>query len=719
MKSDMLAPAMEITAAERTAPQITLAVAGDEDRELIYRARHDVYGLELRQHAANGDARLTDALDAWNVYLVAKVEGVLAGFISITPPPLPERERFSRRKGSAGVPPAVFGVPPKTFCSTGCVPIGFVGRSHEPVGGTPTGATGTVAFPFFNRNVPAEGEEEHQYSIDKYFDRQSLPIAFDEGLYEIRLLTVLRKHRGRELATLLMYAAFRWVESHGGRHIVAIGRREIVDLYLRSGLERTGFSTKSGAVGYELLHAEMPAVRAKAEELSEVLERIEAKTDWQLHFPFRKPASCFHGGAFFKAIGERFESLERSGSVINADVLDAWFPPSPRVVAALSAHLPWLLRTSPPTNCEGLIETIAEARGVRPENVLPGGGSSDLIFRAFREWLKPSSRALILDPTYGEYAHVLERVIGCTVDRFAVKREDDYAVDLGRLEEALGKDYDLAVIVNPNSPTGRHVPRAELAKVLSRTPAGTRVWVDETYIEYAGEEQSLERWAAGTENVIVCKSMSKVYALSGARVAYLCAGPHQLEQLRAVTPPWVVSLPGQVAAVNALLDPDYYRARYEETAGLRKDLAIELEKLGWDVLPGIANFLLCHLPAHGPHAATVVRRCGECGLFLRDAALMGSQLGTHTIRIAVKDTMTNRRIISILREVLSSIMDREIVSTLSAAQFSREGVEEGSAEGSVPSKLHCLTPLSDLNSFSLRVSIRMAHVLDNVFSTVR
>jgi len=105
MKSDSLALAMGMADAEQTTPQITLAVAGDEDRELIYRARHDVYGLELRQHAANGDGRLSDALDEWNVYLVAKVDGALAGFISITPPhpnPLPERERFSRRKGSAG-----------------------------------------------------------------------------------------------------------------------------------------------------------------------------------------------------------------------------------------------------------------------------------------------------------------------------------------------------------------------------------------------------------------------------------------------------------------------------------------------------------------------------------------------------------------------------------------------------------------------------------------
>src|SRR5215204_3500893 len=179
MKSDLLdlamAPAWTEPRARPTSPpaRLTVSLATPEDRDLIYRSRHDIYGLELGQHSTNGDGRLTDALDQWNVYLVAKLGTELAGFISITPPSAPS------------------------------------------------------------------------YSIDKYFPRQSLSIVFDHTLYEIRLLTVLQKHRGRELATLLMYAAFRWVESHGGRHIVAIGRREILELYLRSGLQRTGLSTKS------------------------------------------------------------------------------------------------------------------------------------------------------------------------------------------------------------------------------------------------------------------------------------------------------------------------------------------------------------------------------------------------------------------------------------------------------------------------------------------
>ena len=557
----------------------SLSLATEADRQAIYRLRHEVYGIELRQHSPSPAARLRDALDDRNTYLVATVEGEIAGFISLTPP-----------------------------------------------GGS--------------------------YSLEKYLTRECLPFTFDHGLYEIRLLTVLKAHRGRELATLLMYAAFRWVEAHGGMRVAAIGRREVVEMYRRCGLEHVGISVRSGAVTFDVLTATTAAIRERMKQYGGVLDRIESNTDWRLSFPFRKPAACFHGGAFFEAIGSGFDSLERSETIVNADVLDAWFPPSPKVLSALQDRLPWLLRTSPPTDCSGLISAIATARGVRPENILPGAGSSDLIFRALRHWVGPSSHALVLDPTYGEYAHVLERVIGCMADRLTLDARDGYQVDLQRLEAAFEDRYDLVVLVNPNSPTGRHVRRQKLESLLSKVPAETRVWVDETYVEYAGADQSLEQFAAASENVIVCKSMSKVYALSGARVAYLCAGPHQLEALRAITPPWVVSLPAQLAAVRALQDPDYYAERYLETAQLRRELVHSLEALGCEVVPGIANFILCQLPGTAPEASVVVQRCRQNGVFLRDARLMGSQLGPRMLRIAIKDALSNEHILCALRRAM-------------------------------------------------------------------
>ena len=177
--------------------------------------------------------------------------------------------------------------------------------------------------------------------------------------------------------------------------------------------------------------------------------------------------------------------------------------------------------------------------------------------------------------------------------------------------------------------------------------------------EYAGPDQTLERFAARSPNAIVCKSMSKTYALSGARAAYLCANPHQLESLRSISPPWAVSLPAQVAAVKALEDPDYYAARYQETHVLREQLRADLAPLHWEIIPSLTNFLLCHLPTDGPTAATMVAQCRERGLFLRDVAAMGQNLGERSLRIAVKDSTTNRRIVEILTEVWKALRSQK------------------------------------------------------------
>lgn len=491
------------------------------------------------------------------------------------------------------------------------------------------------------------------YSMDKYVSRSDLPFPFDDKLYEIRLLTVVHSCRSSEIASILMYAAFRWVESHGGARIMAIGRLEVLTLYLKVGLRPVGIRIQSGAVRFEAMTATVADLRQHLIHHLPVLQKFKGRIDWRLGIPFDKPAPCFHGGAFFDAIGDDFRSLDRKSQIINADVLDAWFPPSPNILSTLQKHLPWVLGTSPPTGSEGLIKTIAETRGVAPDCLLAGGGSSDLIFLALRQWLTCSSRVLILDPTYGEYAHVLEKVIGCKVDRLRLHRSEGYRLYPKALQSYFNTGYDLIVLVNPNSPTGRHLGREELEPILRSAPRQTRIWIDETYIEYAGIGQTMEVFAAQSENVIVCKSMSKVYALSGARVAYLCAPQHLLEELRSITPPWAIGLPAQIAAVLALQDPEYYAMRYQETHRLREELTDELLRLNLEVIPSVANFILCHLAPGGPDAITVCERSRAEGLFLRNAAPMGTQVGTDALRIAVKDKATNRRMIEILNRALS------------------------------------------------------------------
>lgn len=365
---------------------------------------------------------------------------------------------------------------------------------------------------------------------------------------------------------------------------------------------------------------------------------------------------CYHGGAFFDVIGNEFGSLERRNDVINADVLDAWFPPAPSITELLTKHLDWIIRTSPPTGCEGMIRAVARARGVEEACILPGSGSSDLMFLALRQWLTPGSRTLVLEPTYGEYEHILKNIVGCRVERLACRKDEGFGLNPEQLRDELRKGFDLCVLVNPNSPTGHHVPREVLSDVLAEAPESTTVWIDETYVEYAGADQSLEQFATQQPNIVVSKSMSKAYALSGLRVAYLCAAAGRIAELKKYSPPWVVGLPGQIAAVMALRETAYYQERYRQTREFRAELVAGLQQFpNLEIVPGIANFILCMLDPQGPTAATVVQRCREQNLYLRDAGSMGGVLGDHALRLAVKDRETNLKMLAVLDDVLGGI----------------------------------------------------------------
>ena len=493
------------------------------------------------------------------------------------------------------------------------------------------------------------------FSLEKRLSPDEILVTLDDHTFEIRALTTKKSLRGSFVAASLMYAAFRWVEAHGGKRIVSIGRREVLSMYLQLGLKRSGQIFECGAVTYELISAEIGNVAARLQRLRSKVDRMEKRLDWKLDIAFQSPSECYHGGVFFDAIGDQFDDMSKVNTIINADVLDAWFPPADEAQDAIRNQLPWIMRTSPPTRAAGFEKTISEVRGVNQYSILAGGGSSALIFLAFGHWLNRTSKVLILDPTYGEYAHILDQIIQCKTERFHLDRTNGYRLDLEALSKKLAEGFDLFVWVNPNSPTGLHVAKPDVEAVLKASPQCKRVWIDETYIEYAGREQSLESFAVQSENIIICKSMSKVYALSGMRAAYLCASPHQLEPLRVLTPPWSVGLPAQIAATHALHATDYYNMRYQQTHELRENLVNDLHSLGIrEIIPGVANYVLFHIPEGGKSAAFIVKQCQEQGLFLRDASGVGSAMGNHAIRIAVKDQETNQRMLGILNEVLNN-----------------------------------------------------------------
>jgi histidinol-phosphate/aromatic aminotransferase/cobyric acid decarboxylase-like protein len=339
----------------------------------------------------------------------------------------------------------------------------------------------------------------------------------------------------------------------------------------------------------------------------------------------------YHGGESFSAIGTSFEDLNRTRDVVAADVLDAWFDPPPAVIDKVREHLPFLLRASPPIYADGLRCAIAANRRIPVECILTGAGSSDLIFRCLPRIVTPP--VLILDPTYGEYEHVF----GDAVQKFTLDEADGFRLDCDALMRAIQKGRPGAVIlVNPNNPTGRYLPKRDLLRVVDSS--GALFVVDEAYIDYIGSTESVECEVAARRNLVVIKSMSKVYALSGARVAYIAANAATIADLAPLIPPWAVSLPAQVAATEALNHSTYYEERYRETRLLRNECI--RNACGLEVVDTELNFYL--LKARS--ARTVYAALKRQNIFIRE-------ISDGLLRIAIRPRQQNEKILGAVHQI--------------------------------------------------------------------
>ena len=362
---------------------------------------------------------------------------------------------------------------------------------------------------------------------------------------------------------------------------------------------------------------------------------------------------AYHGGAFFDAVGNDFSKMEKSKRIIGADVLDAWFDPSPNVIAKIKKYLPYSIKTSPPTQCEGIIKTIARFRKISEKNIIVGGGSSDLMFLFFPNILKLDDTVLILDPTYGEYSHIFENVTNNKIIRYKLKKSDNFKVNYNDLLEQIDKEKpDLVLLVNPNSPTGQYWPRQNIIRLINIFPKILFV-IDETYIDYIGSKLSLEKTATKYKNLVIIKSMSKVYALSGARIGYLVAHYTVINKISQFIPPWSVSLIGQIGGVEALKNPIYYQNKYQQTHKLREQMIAQLKNIpSLKIYNSTANFFLIELLNKGLKADEIVLKLRKQKIYLRNCDSMSSQFNNNFIRIAVKDERTNKIIIKAFINIL-------------------------------------------------------------------
>jgi cobalamin biosynthesis protein CobC len=239
-----------------------------------------------------------------------------------------------------------------------------------------------------------------------------------------------------------------------------------------------------------------------------------------------------------------------------------------------------------------------------PASIVAAPGTQALV-QLLPRCVKPC-RVAILGPTYEEFA-------------LCWRRQGHTVHDVAEFD-ALARG-DVAVVVNPNNPTGKALPRAALSSLsASLASRGGMLLVDEAFIEAGDAAESVAPiLAPGT---VVLRSFGKIYGLAGVRLGFVVAAAEFAAGLRAELGPWAVSGPAIALGIGAL-DDDAWLARARQRLardGARLDAM--LQRANCSIVGGTLLFRL----AAAPEAASLADRLARHGIHVRRFAYAPSWL---------------------------------------------------------------------------------------------
>ncbi len=311
------------------------------------------------------------------------------------------------------------------------------------------------------------------------------------------------------------------------------------------------------------------------------------------------------------------------------------FGPSPRALAAVREAD---VTRYPDPAATQLRASLSDALGVPADHLLAGNGVVELIWLTARAYLAPGDCALVVGPTFGEYAQASQaagaEVIGCDA-----AADDAFTIDLSAVEALLTAHRpQVAYLCNPNNPTGTFVTPAALAPLIQRFQE-TLFLVDEAYLSFMNQpEEARSCISLGMpHNLLVVRSMTKDCAIPGLRLGYAVGQPEPLASLQSQQPPWTVNALAQAAGVAALGDPEHVTRSLAGVQEAKAYLIEALTRLGLRPLPSHTNFLL--IPVGD--GAAFQRALLHEGCYVRDCASFGLP---QYVRIGVRTLPECRRL---------------------------------------------------------------------------
>lgn len=277
------------------------------------------------------------------------------------------------------------------------------------------------------------------------------------------------------------------------------------------------------------------------------------------------------------------------------------FPVAPAVREAIETALrDDHLHLYPEPRSRELRTAIAGHVGLPAEHALIGNGSDEVLTILFRSLLNAGDSIVTASPTYSLYPTLTE-ILGARVQAIAVG--EDWQMNLAAMQSAMqpgsaapGGAPKLAIITNPNAPTGLLENREAVLEFARANPALTLA--DEAYADFGDGSVASYAGTADYPRLLVCGTFSKTYSLAGGRVGWLLAHPDVIAELDKVRDSYNINRLTQVAALAALRDQDELKRRIAIIKDTRAKTIAGLTKLGFRVLPSQANFVFAQAPTN-------------------------------------------------------------------------------------------------------------------------
>ncbi len=239
----------------------------------------------------------------------------------------------------------------------------------------------------------------------------------------------------------------------------------------------------------------------------------------------------------------------------------------------------------------------------------------------------------------------------CDVLSHILQERKNFKFDSDDFIEKIGGRTDTVILSNPNNATGRVIPKSDIMLILDYCLSkGIYVVIDETYMDFVPDGQSSVNLISQYYNLVVIRSLSEYYNLSGIGAAYVVSSPEIIDNIKENQVPWQVDVYGSALCENAYKDEKFDLKTKKWIFEEKKKFVNKLKTLnGVRVINSDCHFILLKL--EDTSATNVYNRLLKSNILIRDASGFTGLDGSY-IRVAVKDEKSNDKLLQALLKYL-------------------------------------------------------------------